>query len=46
MSKSERKQVAEKITNEGKMQRQVAEDSVLGEGVEEQLRVGNSTAQY
>ena len=44
LSKSKRKQVAEKVTNEGKMQRQVAEDSVLWEGIEKQLHGGNTTA--
>ena len=44
LNKSKRRHVAEKVTNEGQTQRQVVEDSVLGEGVEEQLRGGNSTA--
>ena len=44
LNKSKRRRVAEKVTNEGQTQRQVVEDSVRVEGVEEQLRGGNSTA--
>ena len=32
------------MINEGQSQRKIAEDSVLAEGVEEQLNAGNSTA--
>ena len=36
--------VAEKVFKDGQTQRQVVEDSVAREGVEEQIRGGNSTA--
>ena len=44
LAKNKRKMVAEKMINDGQTQRKIIEDSVLAEGVEEQLNGGNSTA--